>query len=869
MVPRRLWLRNFLSYGDEGCPLDLSQVHVAALIGPNGAGKSSLIDAITWALFGRARSRSHEELVRKGATEMEVVLEFLVDGHPYRIHRTYSRRTNTHRVDLQQFDPVTNKWKSLSFGGVRETDSAIQRLLRMDYTTFISTVCQLQGQSGEFMALRPSDRRDRLADILGLSDYERWEERAKEKARELAGKIRQAQQEIAFIEKELNERPHLQQKLDELNRRIQETDDAYQDAQEEWRRWQEEQERLRALQERRHALQEALHDLQRQRRQAAERLNAYRKDRDELQGLLDQKVAILEDLAKYRAVQEEENKLAERQRQWEELQRRKMDLERRIAEERAELKRQEGALIDKRQQLEEKVSEKNKVIGELDRWDKALKQLDEWQRRAEVARQKREEKVATLAALRSQQDILQRQREEVAEKLRLLLEHKGEPKCPLCEGLLTPEDFLRLRQRLEQEKVTLEEQARDAQAQSQHLQAEIDQLDDFLRKAEKELQKRPFIERCRGQLQQTLSTIQQAEQELARWQTAWDAFQQKRAQTEQRWQKEKEALNAEEATIGYDAQRHDQLRQWLRQNERILQRVQQLQDAERRLPQIENNIAQEQRHLAAIEERIAEKKKEAEQLDIQLKRQDEVQQQLQALRQRLADLEGLLRNLNEQKGQVEGQLKALRQREETLARLRQQIQDDLEAKQDYELLAEAFGRAGVPKEILKVAVQWLQDEAHALLMRLSKGQLALRFELTQPTQSGTEKETLNIIVSDPWGDRPYESYSGGEKFRIDFALRIALARLLARRSGAALRTLIIDEGFSSQDKEGLEAMVDAIQAVAKDFDRVLVVTHLDELRDQFPTLIEVVKDSKGSRCRLIERNETASFTAPALDDTTP
>src|SRR5579885_3596421 len=112
MVPVRLWLRNFLSYGEEGQAVDLSGVHVAALVGPNGAGKSSLLDAITWALFGKARA-ANEELVRKGATEAEVLLEFSVDGQLYRVRRRYSRRARQHAVTLEQHDPQTGNWRPL------------------------------------------------------------------------------------------------------------------------------------------------------------------------------------------------------------------------------------------------------------------------------------------------------------------------------------------------------------------------------------------------------------------------------------------------------------------------------------------------------------------------------------------------------------------------------------------------------------------------------------------------------------------------------------------------------------------------------------------------------------------------------------
>jgi len=51
--------------------------------------------------------------------------------------------------------------------------------------------------------------------------------------------------------------------------------------------------------------------------------------------------------------------------------------------------------------------------------------------------------------------------------------------------------------------------------------------------------------------------------------------------------------------------------------------------------------------------------------------------------------------------------------------------------------------------------------------------------------------------------------------------------------------------------------------VSKEFARVLIVTHLDELRDYFPALIEVTKGSNGSQCRLIIRDQQEVFDVQA------
>lgn len=96
MIPTRLRLRNFLSYGENAPALEFGAFHVACLSGGNGQGKSALLDAVTWALWGEARKSSDsrkpdEQLLRAGAREMEVDFEFSLGGAGHRIVRRYTQ----------------------------------------------------------------------------------------------------------------------------------------------------------------------------------------------------------------------------------------------------------------------------------------------------------------------------------------------------------------------------------------------------------------------------------------------------------------------------------------------------------------------------------------------------------------------------------------------------------------------------------------------------------------------------------------------------------------------------------------------------------------------------------------------------------
>ena len=172
----------------------------------------------------------------------------------------------------------------------------------------------------------------------------------------------------------------------------------------------------------------------------------------------------------------------------------------------------------------------------------------------------------------------------------------------------------------------------------------------------------------------------------------------------------------------------------------------------------------------------------------------------------------------------------------------------------YTELSQAFGKGGVQALLIDAAIPRLEDEANLLLRRMTDGRMSLKLETQRQRRGagsarggGTEPiETLDIFISDELGTRSYELFSGGEGFRINFALRIALSKLLAWRAGAPLSTLFIDEGFGTQDAVGRERILDVISAISNDFEKVLVVTHLDDLKEAFPVRIEVQKDESGS-----------------------
>ncbi len=296
-------------------------------------------------------------------------------------------------------------------------------------------------------------------------------------------------------------------------------------------------------------------------------------------------------------------------------------------------------------------------------------------------------------------------------------------------------------------------------------------------------------------------------------------------------------------SVGYDPARHDAVKRELATLKDATERYMRLANAERNLTD-----------WTARRAALAAELEQAEAESVTLRAEGAAAAERLAARPGLADAQ---RTQAERRGalaarisQVQAQLGGLAEKleraaaqRETLKTLRAGLREAKKEKTLYRHLRDAFGKNGIPALIIEETLPEIENRTNGLLERLAKGRTRVTLETLKDKKAGGTKETLDIKITDAGGvPRPYETFSGGEAFRVNFALRIALAQLLAERSGVRIRTLVVDEGFGTQDKQGIERLVEAIQAIREDFDKILVITHLDELKEAFPVRIEVKKD---------------------------
>jgi exonuclease SbcC len=733
MEPTFLCLHNFLSFRDNS--IDLTPISCAAMVGENGSGKSSLLDAVTWALFGQATKGGVRELdnyVTRGEPECQVELQFRLNGDMYRVVRGRSIKRN--KSTLEIFMHNGTDWQAISEKNITETQKKIEDILRMDYRTFTASALVLQGQSDSFTAsMTDTERKEALGRILGLDVWDRMQELAREKTRNLRSEI------------SVND-------------------------------------------ERKATLQRTCAD--------KDTLTSAKKDTDEQLGLLVSQI----ELAQEKAVTLE----AKVQQ--------KPVLSQRLAE-------VERVIQGHYEAIQVKVQSVKLIQEQIHRAGETIEEA-----RAVLADREKIEAAVALEATLSQ--IITGHEKAAQEYMKRIQEAQD----------------------LERKMAEWDKRAEKAIA---GLEAEIEAS---MRYAGT-LDKVPCPENLKSACP-LLTNAKSAAAKIKKLQPHLDEWNSKENPHLKAWQ---EAARRRDDAL-YDAENHQRTTHSLREIKKVSALKPQLDIAAARESDMEGRIAELEVEMAKLRTEIEQAKAEKQEADKRklsllnsLSEIEPLAQQLIEAQERLTALRKEEAEKRTSLGRIEQSLENIAKAEEELKELEEQLKQKREQLTVYETLDRACGKkAGVPALIVENAVPEIERLCNDMLSRMAGGRLAVRLDTQMEGKTtGTMQEVLRITVLDGGTERPYQTYSGAERFMVDLALRVALSKFLAHRAGAEIKLFVLDEGLGSCDATNRQAVMDAIQAVSQEFGKVIVITHIVELQDALPQRIEVVKGPEGSKVSVV------------------
>ena len=852
MIPLHLKLSGFLSYRDP-VEVDFTGFDLACISGQNGAGKSSLLDAITWALFGQARKRD-ESVINMQSPAAEVSFTFAYETNQYRVIRSLARGKNT-TLEFQISDK--GDWRPLTEHINRETQSRIERVLRLDYETFINVSFFLQGHADQFAQQPPTRRKEILGNILGLETWEVYRERTSERRKQVESDLGSVDGRIIEIDAELAEEEPRKKKLVELENQL--------DGLAASRKIQEAAvstvKQLRAGLEKQSQM---VHKLAETLERSQTTLTGFE---TRLAGRVTERQPAAELLKRASEVEKAYTTWQEKRldlENWDKVASRFHEQEKRrnpfldeINTEKAKLEQEQETLLEQESNNNHQLAVINELKADQGSAKKALTaaeiKLDgrvSLDKQTQAGRERQ-------AELRTENASLKVEMDELVERIKRLDASKEAATCPLCGQALSPEHRQSTLDQLQVDGKLKGDTYRANKSALERLNTEIADSEKLLDKSINADKERLDIANNLVQLTERLATL---EKQAKEWKTGGakrlsqvsKLLENGKFASEAR--KKLAKVDRELAALGYDAAAHETVRRSETQARTAEAEFRALEAAKSALKPLDDEIANLNIQISSQQAAIGIQQKEYDEAAVHLAADEAQAPDFEAAEQSLYDLQERESQLNQEVG-------AARQKVDVLDDLRKR-KKKLEGERGelglqigrYKALERAFGKDGVPALLIEQALPEIEIKANEILGRLSDDSMHLHFETQAKYKDEKRKdlrETLEIQVSDGAGLRDYEMFSGGEAFRVNFAIRLALSEVLAQRKGARLQMLVIDEGFGSQDTMGRQRLIQSINAVRADFAKILVITHLDELKDAFPTRIEVEKTERGSTIQVI------------------
>lgn len=890
MIIRQLELKNFLSHDHSLVNFDKG---VTVIYGHNGAGKSSLIDAVKFALFGEKRGGQIADLIRRGASDMEVGLDFEIGPDQYRI----SRVMGLGKSGINKRDATLTKNKSVLSTTVKSVDATVGGILGIDRDAFMNSVFVEQGEIDTLISKTASERERTFSRILGLDLLGKYADDLGKLSRETDARLQSfsnVAQNMEEIENSIREKVEF---IREVGRGISAVSAERKGISE----------KLSGLEKERSELQSSISDLKsvastvENRRQNLNQVQELVKQRSEEIRTLEKKLEDLsqgidqdlmgrsEDITEYFSISEP---LSTKRAILKDLEERIAKLEK-MAEDIKGLEQGYKAYSNLDSKLQELRQNRARIEEKGAKFGAAEKRIEEIRQEAGKKKANLEFVSSRLREMFGLQEItrdsvlnlrseFESDRSQVSEKIQEIRALVGRyntelkevtekrsklptsDRCPLCLQDLSEDHRKRIDQEYAAKEDSLRKSLSDLAAAKGKLDGKISGIAERLNalvtkdvdQALVDLQYAGQLEKEKSALERTLPELKKDHDELA-------AFNEEFAQTEGNMIKLRDAYNQYKSfEMTLSSSNLDELRT------RLAHTIGEVRSDEGRLSELEGRIGfrpdpeirarikeMREREKGMVKLRDERLSKRAAQ-DSDVDKADELRKEIGMLEGRLtgySELEGKFREIsgiyeetNRRLQDIIGRESSLRtsmdSEEKNLVQLREgleKLKGDMQTMENIRKsmgtinkLRSCFDRDGIQKAIRK-------DSAVYITNRVREYSSSFNLDFDDVSIN----EDMSIVVSQNGNLESIDMLSGGEKVALAIALRLSLATYVLD----SIKTIVMDEPTTYLDEDRRNNLKDIIQYTFRGDEtpvpQMVIVTHHKELGSVADNVFEISKKS--------------------------
>jgi len=787
---------------------------ITGIIGPNGSGKTTILEAIAWALYGNQAARGTRDSIRFSRAgpraSVRVELDFELGGHRYRVLRGL---TSAELYLDGAPQPIAN-----SITGVGEL---LQRRLGMTRAEFFNTYFTGQKELNVMAAMGPSERAQFLSRVLGYEKLRLAQtlvrERRKLVSAELGG-LRAGMPDPDAVWRQLADAEArlaaARVRAEEAIARKQETEAALELLRPRWEQATRERERVQELQ------------------------GEIRVAESEEAGLLREQERLDRELASLAEARSEQERLSTMVAPLPALRDECVALEARAREEgrRQTLLEGERALAGELERLRERLGrltqapELERQVGE--QLAAARAQLESAEQELEA---RRTEWVRDRQEAETRRQALRQQYAELREQRDRLVELGPDGPCPTCTRPLG-DGYAGVLQDLDDRMETVEVDGR-------YFKNRLDQLAEAPAAVRELEERRKELDQERTALDRKLAKCQAAVQELAQ---AGRDVESKEAQLA--------STRADLTAIpaGYDPAYHASRRRLLEELQGVEARLTRVAAQTERAPQVTEDRRSASERLETQRARLVELRARRDALDYS-------EERYQPLRASFEEAMATARTAEMAAVSAEGDARSARVALEGAERAREElarVQEAVDSLQVDKRLHDELDRAYTDLRT---------DLNYQLRPELSELASSFLSDLTDSRYSELElDDQYNVVVLDDGNPKPV--ISGGEEDLANLVLRLAISQMIAERAGQAFSLLILDEVFGSLDEARRGNVVELLRHLQDRFEQVILITHIDSVREGLDHVIEVRYDEESGSSRIIQPDAAVVVDEDGLDD---